>query len=53
MKDGMNGDLHAGMKNRSPEPVDASMKLPGKNIDMDSTRSKVAPQPKELGPRTA
>lgn len=46
-------DLHEGLKDRSPAPVDKSMSLPGKNIDKDSTRSAVAPQPKSMGPRCA
>ena len=46
-------DLHEGLKDRSPAPVDASMKLPGKNIDQDATRSAVAPNQKPLGPRCA
>lgn len=46
-------DLHKGLKSRSPMAVDASMKLPTKNINEDATRSAVAPNQKTLGPRTA
>lgn len=49
----MDTDLKKGLKNRSPAAVDASMKLPSKNIDKDSTRGKVAPNPNPLGPREA
>lgn len=47
------GNLHAGLKNRSPKACDASTSLPGKSIDKDSVRSKVAATPRTLGPRTA
>ena len=49
----MDTDLHKGLKNRSPSPSDASMKLPGKNIDSDAIRSATAKTPATLGPRTA
>lgn len=47
------GNLHEGMKNRSPASYDKSMALPGKSIDKDPVRSGVASTPKTLGPRTA
>jgi hypothetical protein len=49
----MNGKMNKGMRNCSPSATDASTKLPGKNIDKDSTRSGVAKQPRQLGPRSA
>ena len=41
------------MKNRSPEPVDASMKRSGGSVNSETTRKETAPTPKTLGPRSA
>ena len=49
----MDTDPFKGLKDSSPPAVDASQKLPAKNIDSDSTRSSPAPTPKTLGPREA
>lgn len=49
----MESNLLKGLKNKSPSSSDASTKLPGKNIDSDSTRGSTAPTPRTLGPRTA
>lgn len=46
-------DMLKGLTNKAPAPVDASMKLPGKNINEGATRDGVAATPKTLGPRTA
>lgn len=46
-------DLHAGLTDRMPKSVDASMKLKGGNVDDDATRSSVAKTPGTLGPREA
>lgn len=51
MKSG--GNMHAGMRNKSPSASDKSTQLPGKSIDKDPTRSGTAATPKTLGPRTA
>lgn len=42
-----------GMKDRSPEPVDASMKPKGGSVNNDTTRKETAPTPSTLGPRAA
>jgi hypothetical protein len=49
----MDSNPFKGLRDSSPPAVDASQKLPGKNIDQDSTRSATAPTPKTLGPREA
>ena len=42
-----------GMRDRSPEPVDKSMRLGKASVNDDTTRSGVAPTPKTLGERCA
>lgn len=42
-----------GMKDRSVEPVDASMRCKGGSVNDEATRSSTAPTPKTLGPREA
>lgn len=49
----MKDSMHAGMTNRSPKAVDASMKPPSGSVNSDPTRKAVAPTPPTLGPRTA
>ena len=46
-------DMHAGMANRSPKAVDASMKPGSGKVDNGAVRPSVAPTPKTLGPRDA
>jgi hypothetical protein len=45
--------LTAGLKNKAPEPVDASMKPPNGSVNTDTTRSSTALTPRTLGPREA
>jgi len=42
-----------GMRDRSVEPVDASMKLGKKSVNDEPTRSSTAPTPKTIGERCA
>ena len=42
-----------GMKTRSPQNPDASMKLGKASVNNESTRSSTAPTPKTLGERCA
>ena len=42
-----------GMKDRSPQPVDASMRCKGGSVNNDTTRKETAPSPGTLGPRVA
>lgn len=42
-----------GMKTRSPEGVDRSMKLGKASVSEDATRSGTAPTPKTIGDRCA
>lgn len=42
-----------GMRTRSPEPVDKSMKLGRASVNDDATRNSTAPTPKTLGERCA
>ena len=47
-------DIHQkGMKTRSPEPVDRSMKLGKGSVNDEATRDGVAKTPKTLGGRCA
>jgi hypothetical protein len=46
-------NLMEGLTKKAASSSDASTKLPGKNIDSDSTRSATAKTPPSLGPRTA
>lgn len=47
-------DIHPkGMKTRSPEPVDKSMKLGKASVNDGATRDSTAPTPKTLGDRCA
>ena len=52
MKEGKS-NMHAGMKDRSPSAVDASMKLGKESVNSEATRSETAPQQATIGPRTA
>lgn len=52
MKSG-SGMLHAGLSRKNPAGVDSSMGCKGGSVNANPTRSKVAPNPKSLGPRTA
>jgi|HubBroStandDraft_3_1064219.scaffolds.fasta_scaffold00993_7 hypothetical protein len=42
-----------GMKDRAPQPVDASMRCKGGSVNNDTTRRETAPTPKTIGPREA
>ena len=42
-----------GMSTKSPDGVDASMKLGKASVNENATRSETAPTPKTLGERTA
>ena len=42
-----------GMKVRSPEPVDASMRPKGGSVNNDTTRKETAATPQTIGPRSA
>lgn len=42
-----------GMRDRSPQPVDKSMRLGKASVNDDATRSGTAPTPKSLGERCA
>lgn len=45
--------LHGGLSRKNPPGVDSSMGCKGPSVNAGSTRGKVAPNPKPLGPRTA
>jgi hypothetical protein len=45
--------LHKGLKTRSVQPVDASMKLGKASVNEGATRKETAPTPKTLGDRCA
>ncbi len=45
--------LLEGLKDRSPEPRDASFENKGGKVNDDAVRKGVAPTPKTLGPRKA
>jgi hypothetical protein len=53
------GNMHDGMKNRSPKDCDKSMKEghfvgpKAGSVNSEPTRKGTAPTPKTLGPRTA
>ncbi len=46
-------NLYAGLSNKSPKAVDASMGCKGGSVDKDTTRDSVAPTPKTIGGREA
>lgn len=46
-------DMLSGLKNRSPEAVDASMKPASGSVNSEPTRKETAPQQETIGPRTA
>lgn len=47
------GDMHKGMKTKSPPAMDASRAAPKQNINKDATRSSTAKNQASLGPRSA
>lgn len=49
----MDGNLLKGLKRSNPSASDKSTRLPGSNINSDSTRGSTAKTPPTLGPRTA
>lgn len=46
------GNLHEGMKNRSPSG-DSGMRPPSSSVNSGAVRKGVAPTPRTLGPREA
>lgn len=43
----------SGLTDKSPKPVDSSMKPPSGSVNSDTTRKETAPAQSTLGPRTA
>lgn len=46
-------DLRGGLKDRSPPPVDSSMKPPSGSVNSETTRKDTAPAQPTIGPRVA